>query len=197
VDGHKIESIMDLVARIVGISILITLLVYVYPRFYSSLLETPDYSLIDEFKGGKTIGFRYAYVGAWMLTISQVYVFLKYSIKLSRIRVRLAKWLDIHCILNTTGFTLVIIHSGFPYSFRYWEPFTRVNVFKGLEGLIGIRGLLTWILLLAFTSGFLSRYGSNLKLKKITNRVHFYSILALYALACIHILLSLMFPETK
>jgi len=193
----KLESIINVAARIVGISILISLLVYVYPRFYSSLLETPNYSLLDEFKGGKTIGFRYAYVGAWMLIISQVYVFLKYLIRHSRIRVRLAKWLDIHCILNTTGFTLIIIHSGFPYYFRYWEPFTRINVFKGLEGLISIRGLLTWILLLTFTSGFLSRYGSNLKLKRISNRVHFYSVLAAYALACIHILLSIMFPETK
>jgi hypothetical protein len=193
----KPELIIDVAARIVGISILVILLVYLYPRFYSSLLETPNYSLLDEFKGGKTIGFRYAYVGAWMLIISQVYVFLKYLIRHFRIRVKLAKWLDIHCILNTTGFTLIIIHSGFPYSFRYWEPFKGINVFKGLEGLIGIRGLLTWILLLAFTSGFLSRYGNNLKLKRISNRVHFYSILAAYALACTHILLSIMFPETK
>ncbi len=193
----KQESLIDVAARILGIAILITLLVYAYPRFYSALLEAPNYLLIDEFKGGNTIGFRYAYVGAWMLIISQVYVFLKYFIRNFRIRIKLAKWLNIHCILNTTGFALIIIHSGFPYSFRYWEPFTRINVFTGLEGLIGIRGLLAWVLLLAFTSGFLNRYGSNLKLKRISNRIHFYSILILYALACIHILLSITFPETR
>ncbi len=189
------SSLIDISLRIIGISLIVVLLVYAYPRFYSSLLEAPNYSLIDEFKGGNTIGFRYAYVGAWMLIVSQLYVFLKYFVKYFKIRFKLARWLDIHCILNTTGFTLVILHAGFPYSFRYWEPFTRLNILGGLEGLIGIRGLLTWLLIFALASGFLNRYGGSPRLKWVSSKLHFYTILAVYVSASIHILLSILLPE--
>lgn len=188
--AFQLPSLISIGLRVIGIFLVIVLLAYAYPRFYSSLLETPDYSLIDEFKGGGRIGFRYAYVGAWMLIISQSYVFLKYFVKYLRVRFKLARWLHIHCILNTSGSTLVILHAGFPYSFRYWEPFTRINIFKGLEGLIGIRGLLTWLLITTLISGFLNKYSSNRRLKWTSKKLHSCTILALHISASIHIFLS-------
>ncbi|MEM1922733.1 MAG: hypothetical protein QXX80_02880 [Nitrososphaerota archaeon] len=159
-------------------------------------MESPSY-FVEEFRGGGAVGFRYAYVGAWLIILSQTYAFTKYFVKYFGMRIRLARWLNMHCTLNVSGFVLVLIHAGFPYAFRYWEPFTRLYVLGGLEGLIGIRGLLTWLLISAFISGMLSRYGSSLRLKRISNRVHFYTALSTYISASIHILLSITFPETR
>lgn len=193
----KITSLIEISLRAIGIAVIASLLIYAYPRFYSSLMESPSYLMVEEFKGGGVIGYRYAYIGAWMIILSQLYVFSKYFVKGFGIRIKLARWLDIHCILNVTGSTLVLIHAGFPYSFRYWEPLTRINILGGLEGLIGIRGLLTWLLISAFISGILNRYKSNPQLKRISNKIHLYTILLTYVSASIHILLSLTFPETR
>ncbi|GBC70647.1 hypothetical protein HRbin02_00415 [Candidatus Calditenuaceae archaeon HR02] len=195
-DGSSKGAVSRIGSRILGISVIVFLLVYAYPRFYLSLMESPSY-LVEEFRGGGVIGYRYAYVGAWMIILSQLYVFAKYLVKYFRVRIKLARWLDIHCTLNVTGFVLVLIHAGFPYAFRYWEPFTRLEIFGGLEGLIGIRGLLTWLLISAFISGMLSRYGGSLRLKRILSKVHVYSVLSTYVSASIHILLSITFPETR
>ncbi|MCF8884536.1 MAG: hypothetical protein QXK95_00305 [Nitrososphaerota archaeon] len=190
---RKNQKKIDLALRLAYIALLILLLVFFTSRFIDSLLREPTYRL-EEFRGGYTIGFRYAYVGGWMITLSQLYVVLKYVVGGFRIKIKLATWLDLHCILNATGFTLVIIHSGFPYQFRYWEPFTKVNLLEGLYGLIGVRGLLTWLVIILFTTGCLNRYGKNIKLKSITHKIHFYTAPIAYLLAVIHITLSILFP---
>ncbi|MEM3399135.1 MAG: hypothetical protein QXR41_06770 [Nitrososphaerota archaeon] len=192
-----IKPSIEVGLRILGIAVIVYLLIYAYPRFGSSLMELPNYTLVEEFKGGGAVGYRYAYVGAWMIILSQIYVFSKYIVKGFKVRIKLARLLDMHCILNITGFTLLLIHAGFPYAFRYWEPFTRLNIFGGFEGLIGIRGLLTWLLISAFISGILSRHGVSLRLKRASNKIHFYTVLLTYVSASIHILLSLTFPETR
>ncbi len=191
-----VGRLVEFGSRILGISVIVFLLVYAYPRFYLSLMEAPSY-FVEDFRGGGVVGFRYAYVGAWMVILSQLYVFSKYLVKYFRVRIRLARWLDLHCLLSVTGLVLVLIHAGFPYAFRYWEPFMRLNIFGGLEGLIAVRGLLTWLLISAFISGMLTRYGSSPRLKRISNKIHFYATLSTYVSASIHILLSLTFPETR
>ncbi|MEN2975448.1 MAG: hypothetical protein ABDH32_07765 [Candidatus Caldarchaeales archaeon] len=192
-----IKSLDDTIVRAVALIILMGLLVYAYPKFLSSLQEAPNYNLVDEFKGGNIIGFRYAYVGAWLIILSQIYVLSKYLVIDLKLRIRLGKWLNLHCIINTAGFTLVLIHAGFPYSFRYWEPFTRVNIFSGLEGLTGVRGILTWIILIVFISGILNRYSKNVRVKSVMHKTHFYTILIAYVLAIIHVFISLIFPTTR
>lgn len=189
----KNQRKIDLALRLAYIALLIFLLILFTSRFTDSLLKEPTYRL-EEFRGGYTIGFRYAYVGGWMIALSQLYVVLKYVVRGFRIKMRLTVWLDLHCILNATGFTLIIIHSGFPYQFRYWEPFTKINLLEGLHGLIGVRGLLTWLIIILFITGFFNRYGKNTKLKSITHKIHFYTAPLAYLLAVIHITLSLLFP---
>ncbi|MCS7126760.1 MAG: hypothetical protein NZ929_07625 [Aigarchaeota archaeon] len=193
----NIKSAENFIARAIALSVIVGLLVYAYPRFLSSFLESPNYNLLEEFKGGNIIGFRYAYVGAWLLTGSQIYVLLKYLVKDFKMRIGLSRWMDLHCMLNITGFTLVLIHAGFPYSFRYWEPFTRLNIFSGLEGLTGIRGILTWLILLAFISGMLTRYSKNIRVKSIMHKIHSYTVLPAFASAVIHIIISILFPTSR
>ncbi|MEM0481537.1 MAG: hypothetical protein QXM16_01425 [Nitrososphaerota archaeon] len=84
---------------------------------------------MEDFRGGGVIGYRYAYVGAWMIILPQLYVFSKYFVRYFRVRIKLARWLDIHCILNVTGLVLVLIHAGFPYSFRYRGTIHKAEYF--------------------------------------------------------------------
>ena len=188
---------LQLFLRTAALSALLALLLSSAPRFASSMLEEPVIAAPDDLKGGSTVGFRYAYVGGWMLTVSQLYAVLKPLVGGLGLRVRLSRWLDLHCALNVAGFTLILLHAGFPYAFGYFNPFSRLNPWMGLEGLVAIRGLLTWLVLAAASSGLGLRHLGRGRVKRVLRRVHVSLTPAVYLAGMTHIFISTFFPSSR
>ncbi|MCS7127637.1 MAG: hypothetical protein NZ953_04560, partial [Thaumarchaeota archaeon] len=106
---------------------------------FELLFETPGSGFrLHDLKGDGWIGYRLGYAGAVMLVVAQAYLFRPGLLtKLT--------WLETHCYLTTAGGILILVHSGFPFSFGYWNPFERIYPWLGLYGLVGVQGLATWL----------------------------------------------------
>ena len=167
------------------------LLALLFPRFLDAMAAEPI--LRDPFylKGGSVVGFRYAYIGALCLLGAQLYTILKTMVIGGGLRVRLSRWLSLHCLLNVTGGVLLLLHSGFPYSFQYFDPFTPILLGSGLLSLLALRGLLTWLLLATGLSGFLLRYlRVRARWRRSLRLLHIGSTALVYGLGLLHIYLS-------
>lgn len=187
----------NLLLRVAALSVLLALLLSSAPRFVSSMLEEPIVAAPEDLKGGSVVGFRYAYVGGWMLAVSQLYAVLKPLAGGLGLRFRLSRWLDLHCALNVAGFTLLLIHAGFPYAFSYFNPFSRLNPWIGWEGLVAIRGLLAWLVLAAAVSGLGLRHLWSGRVKWILRRVHVSLTPLVYLVGITHIFISTFFPSSR
>jgi len=126
---------------------------------YFLLLATPAlatpiksaYSLLLDIRGGGWIGYRLAFIGTILLLAGQVY-----SFKLSQRHSK--KLLDMHCYLTIAGGVLILIHSGFPFAFRYANPFTSIYAGMGIQGLVGAQGIAAWLVFILVISGAFGKY---------------------------------------
>lgn len=167
------------------------LLALVFPRFLDAMAAEPILRDPSYLKGGSVVGFRYAYLGALCLLGAQLYTLAKTIVIGSGFRIKLSRWLSLHCLLNVTGGTLLLLHSGFPYSFRYFDPFTPLLQASWLPSLVSLRGLLTWLLLGAGASGFLLRHlQMRAGLRRSLHLLHIWSAALVYGLGLLHIYLS-------
>ena len=123
------------------------------------LQEIPAYTIEDlsakVLKGGSPIGFKLAYFGTALLFAGQFYSLRKTMTPIRQTRVGSRKsWLRAHCYLDIMGSALLLIHSGFPFSFRYANPVPYLRPSWGLIGLAGLQGFAAWLILLTLASGF-------------------------------------------
>ncbi len=127
--------------------------------FWQSLAEIPSYA-IGEFsarilKGGSPIGFKLAYLGTILLVVGQTYT-LRKAVMMNPLRRGIGSgrsWLGAHCCLDIVGSVLLLIHSGFPLSFKYANPIGYLRPSWGLIGLAGIQGFAAWLVLVTLVSG--------------------------------------------
>lgn len=138
-----------------------TLAVAFFLALGSSLLfqEIPAYTIEDlsakVLKGGSPIGFKLAYFGTALLVAGQFYSLRKTMTRIRQARIESRKsWLRAHCYLDLVGGVLLLMHSGFPLSFRYANPFPYLRPSWGLVGLAGVQGFAAWLILLTLVSGF-------------------------------------------
>ena len=118
---------------------------------------------LDPFRGligGSWLGYRLGVYGTLLLVFSMVYSLVK-RLRPSQIRrvggSRL--WLNIHIWLAIIGSGMVLVHAGFPFDFRYYDPFKYVRLAGGgVAGLVGFAGIATLIIPFALVSGFIGRY---------------------------------------
>ncbi|MCS7145148.1 MAG: hypothetical protein RMJ28_04115 [Nitrososphaerota archaeon] len=105
----------------------------------------------QDLKGGGWLGYKLGYVGALMLITAQTFLFRPGLL-------RRYSWLSLHCYLTVAGGALILIHSGFPYSFAYWNPLNRIHLGMGLYGLVGLQGVAAWLVIALIASGVYGRY---------------------------------------
>lgn len=106
---------------------------------------------VHDLKGGGWLGYRFGYAGTLMLLSAQTYLFRPGLLnKLT--------WLSVHCYLTVAGGALILLHSGFPFSFMYWNPIPRVYPELGFYGLVGLQGSAAWLVLVLMASGIFGRY---------------------------------------
>lgn len=120
--------------------------------------EIPSYTIEDFsaniLKGGSPIGFKLAYFGTILLVTGQFYTLRKAVTGLPHSRVGSRRsWLRAHCYLDVAGALLLLMHSGFPLSFRYANPFPYLRLNWGLIGLVGTQGFAAWLVLVTTISG--------------------------------------------
>jgi len=123
------------------------------------LQEIPAYTIEDlsakVLKGGSPIGFKLAYFGTALLVAGQFYSLRKTMTPIRQTRIGSRKsWLRAHCFLDIMGSALLLVHSGFPFSFRYANPVPYLRPSWGLIGLAGLQGFAAWLILLTLVSGF-------------------------------------------
>lgn len=173
------------------------LLALSFGRFLDAMLTPPILRSPAHLKDGSVVGLRYAYIGGLMLAAAQGHILAK-AVASAGLRVRLPPWLSLHCVLSTWGGVLLMLHAGFPYSFGYFDPISRMNPALGLPALIAVRGLLTWLLAGVGVSGFALRY---LRIKAGGRRalklLHTLLAASAYALGLIHIYLSTFLPAAR
>ncbi|MEM1948745.1 MAG: hypothetical protein QXY84_05310 [Candidatus Caldarchaeum sp.] len=164
--------------------VLLGIVVYFLVSGFGPLLTSPRISLdVLDWKGGGWAGYRLGYAGTVMLVIAQAYLFRP------RILNKLIL-LNMHCYLTTAGGTLILLHSGFPYSFTYWNFHERIYPSLGVYGLVGMQGLAAWMVLLLIASGFYGRYlyGKTRAFKK-WHLFHSVFSAVLYVAGVIHLML--------
>lgn len=167
------------------------LLILLFPRFLDVMASEPILEDPLYLKGGNVVGFRYAYFGALCLLGAQLYTLAKTLVTVGGLRIKLSRWLNLHCLLNVMGGALLLLHSGFPYSFQYFDPFTPILYASGVLSLIALRGLLTWLLLAAGVSGFLLRHlRVRAEWRRTLRLLHIGSSVLVYGLGLLHIYLS-------
>ncbi|MCS6785189.1 MAG: hypothetical protein NZ581_08365 [Candidatus Caldarchaeum sp.] len=175
---------MLLVYRAV-LAVLLGVVVFFLVDGFGPLLENPR-PVFDVYgwKGGGYFGYRLGYAGTVMLVAAQAYLFRPGG--LSKLT-----WLETHCYLTTAGGVLILIHSGFPYSFTYWNFYERIYPSLGIQGLIGMQGLAAWLVLLLIASGVYGRYLYG-KARVFKQWHLFHSVLSgiLYVAGVIHLIIA-------
>ena len=152
-------------------------------------------------KGGSWLGYRLGYYGTLLLVISMGYSVVK---RLSPSQARRVGgnrlWLSIHIWLAIIGSFMVLVHAGFPFDFRYYNPFKYVRLAGGgVAGLVGFAGLATLIIPFALASGFIGRYlfkRAEGEIKVVFRYWHVLHIIltgALYVTGVIHLILVVWF----
>ncbi|MFQ5710429.1 MAG: hypothetical protein ACE5GD_01480 [Candidatus Geothermarchaeales archaeon] len=131
-----------------------------FPTF---LVGVPPYTLesltAKEFKGASPLGYKLGYIGTLLMIVAQIYSLRKRTpSKSAKTLGGVRRWLQMHCAADLVAPTLVLIHSGFPYAFKYMNPFRHINPAWGLRGLIGVAGLAAWLTLVSTLSGFFGRH---------------------------------------
>jgi hypothetical protein len=159
---------------------------------------------LDPFRGlngGSWLGYRLGYYGTLLLVISMGYSVVK---RLSPSQARRVGgnrlWLSIHIWLAIIGSFMVLVHAGFPFDFRYYNPFKYVRLAGGgAAGLVGFAGLATLIIPFALASGFIGRYlfkRAEGEIKVVFRYWHVLHIIltgALYVTGVIHLILVVWF----
>ncbi|MEM0443585.1 MAG: hypothetical protein QXI02_03495 [Candidatus Caldarchaeum sp.] len=140
-----------LAAYRVVLAALLSLILYFMVVGFEPLLEARvgGFRAMD-LKGEGWLGYRLGYAGTVMLLAAQAYLFRPGFLTKPA-------WLDMHCYLTTAGGVLILVHSGFPYSFGYWSP-PRLNPELGVYGLVGLQGVAAWLVLVLIVSGLFGRY---------------------------------------
>jgi len=176
----------------------LTLIALNSERFLDAMLTEPVLQSAEYLKDGSVVGFRYAYVGGLMLVAAQGYWMAKTLVVRGGVRLRLSRWLWLHCLMNACGGLLLLLHAGFPLSFQYFEPFSRLNPALGYPSLVAVRGLLTWLLLAAGVSGFAVRHVEmRAKWRRSTRLLHVGLAASAYSLGILHIYLSTFLPTAR
>lgn len=141
--------------------------------FWQLFQEIPSYT-VENFsakilKGGSPIGYKLAYFGTILLVTGQLYTLRKGMTRVPHSRVgSRTSWLRAHCYLDMAGALLLLMHSGFPLSFRYANPFPYLRPNWGLIGLVGIQGFAAWLVLVTMISGLV---GEQLRTNALGNRL--------------------------
>jgi len=170
--------------------------------FWQLFREIPSYT-IENFsakilKGGSPIGYKLAYVGTILLVTGQLYTLRKGMTRVPRGRVGSRRsWLRAHCYLDMAGALLLLMHSGFPLSFRYANPFPYLRPNWGLIGLAGVQGFAAWLVLVTMISGLVgeqlrtSAFGSYLF--RLWLKTHILLTCLLFVLGITHLLIVVWF----
>lgn len=153
-------------------------------------------------KGGSSIGYKLAFAGSMMIIASQLYsARLRLPPSASPFIGRTGSWLTAHCIIDIAAASMVLVHSGFPLSFTYANPFVFIHPSLGIRGLVGLQGLAAWMVLFSAISGFFGRYlykrvGSGLKKPfRYWRFTHLIWSSLLYVSGSIHIILVLWLEQ--
>jgi len=142
------------------ITLLILFIVYFIAADLPNILTPIPLDPFRGLKGGSWLGYRLGYYGTLIMATSMFYSIVKrldpkYKQMLGGSRL----WLQIHIILAIGGSIAVLVHAGLPFSFRYYDPFKYIRLFRGgAAGLVGFAGLATWFIPLTLLSGFIGRY---------------------------------------
>lgn len=164
--------------------------------------EIPSYAIEDLtmriLKGGSPIGFKLAYFGTLLLVAGQFYTLRKAMRRVPRIGIgSRSAWLRGHCCLDIAGTILLMIHSGFPLSFRYANPFPYIKPTWGIVGLAGVQGFAAWVVLAVLISGLLGeqlrRNPLRLHLIKPWLKIHIVLTCLLFVFGIIHLFIVLWF----
>ena len=123
---------------------------FLYVGLPAFLIPTQITSTVLGLKGGGGLGYKLGFAGVVMLLAAQLYI--------ARIGSGRRELLDMHCYLSTAGGALILIHSGFPFSFTYGDFFAHIHLGLGVEGLVGVQGLAAWLVLVLMISGLFGRY---------------------------------------
>jgi len=170
------------------------------------LEKTLQYDLSDitfrMLKGGTSLSYKIAYLGMVLLILAQLFFIQKRLSVVKTIRNRFGtqkSWLWVHCGLDIVAAILILIHSGFPFSFTYANPFKYIHLELGLRGLVGFQGLAAWMVLLSVISGFFGKYffnKLNLRRRFIFRRwrfIHLTISVILYVTGTVHLVLAVWF----
>ena len=148
--------------RLIGLSVwaagAFVVVFFLVLGFSQLFQEIPSYTVGDFsamiLKGGSPVGFKLAYFGTALLVIGQFYTLRKATRHVSQSRFGSRRsWLRAHCYLDIAGTILLLIHSGFPLSFRHANPFAYLRPTWGLIGLAGVQGFAAWLVLIMLISG--------------------------------------------
>jgi len=189
--------------RLVLIFVLVLMLFIVY-FILADIANVLTPIPLDPFRGlngGSWLGYRLGYYGTLLLVISMGYSVVK---RLSPSQARRVGgnrlWLSIHIWLAIIGSFMVLVHAGFPFDFRYYNPFKYVRLAGGgVAGLVGFAGLATLIIPFALASGFIGRYlfkRAEGEIKVVFRYWHVLHIIltgALYVTGVIHLILVVWF----
>jgi len=147
-------------------------------------------------KGNSPIGFKLAYLGTLMLVTGQLYTLSKTARESSRSHIGSRRgWLRAHCYLDVAGTILVLLHSGFPLSFRYANPLPYLRPAWGLIGLTGVQGFAAWLVLLTLISGLIGEQllasAHRARLFRPWLRIHILLTSALFVFGAMHLFIVL------
>jgi len=134
-------------AGLLALLVVFLAVVYLYYGVPRAAQRTLD-DRLDDWKGDSAGGLYLAYAGTILLVGAQVYTFVKRTGHpvFARVFGATPLWLNIHIALALIGFVAVILHAGFPFSFR-------LDLTKH-----AFAGLLTGLLLVEIGSGVFGRY---------------------------------------
>lgn len=106
-------------------------------------------NFLQDYRGGTDYGLLLGYVGLSLTVAAQAYTIVKRVGVPEYIRKfgGATLWLNIHIVLSLTGFFAILIHAGFPFTFRTSHLFA-----------LGAAALATWLLLATTISGVFGRY---------------------------------------
>lgn len=183
--------------------ILVLMLFIVYFLFadIANILKPIPLDPFRGLKGGSWLGYNLGYFGSLLLVVSLVYSIVK---RLNPEQVRRVGgsglWLNIHIWLAIIGSLMVLVHAGFPFDFRYYDPLKYVRLARGgVAGLVGFAGLATLIIPFALVSGFIGRYlfkrteGDIRGVFRYWHVIHIILTGALYVTGVIHLILVVWF----
>ena len=183
-------------AKLLFTILLMLLVIYFLAADIVNVLTPITQNALRSLKGGSWLGYRLGYFGTLVLMLSMFYSVVKrLSVKHIRFLGGRRLWLQIHIVLAIVGSTAILIHTGLPFSFRYYDPFKYIRLIQGGgAGLVGFAGLATWFLPLILISGFagrylLNRFDSNLRVWfRYWHTLHILLTAGLYVTGLIHLM---------